>query len=117
MHGEVQSKVASIMAHADASAACAVEVLLGCVQEVVRHSEVQTPRIAETVTQQLEKEIEATAMSAATTAEIQMHTTMEGMRQDVQAQIEQNRADVQCRDEENEKTIQQIAVGLENLTK
>ena len=93
------------MARADASAAHAVEVLLGHVQEVGRHSEAQTLRVAEVVTQHLEKEIEAAVTSVATIAEVQTHTTMEGMRQNVQAQIEQNGADAQRGDGENQKTI------------
>ena len=83
----------------------------------MRHSEGRTSRIAEAVTQKLEKEIEAAAMSAAVTVEVQTRTAVEGMRRDVQAQIEQNPADTQRRDEGNQKTIQQIAAGLENLTK
>ena len=46
-----------------------------------------------------------------------MRIAVEGMRQYVQAQIEQNCADAQRKDEENQKTIQQIAAGLEHLTK
>ena len=86
-------------------------------QEVARHSEAQTSCVAEAVAQQLEKEIEAAATSTAATVEIQMHIAVEGMRRDVQAQIDQNRVDAQRRDEENQKTIQQIAAGLEELTK
>ena len=117
VHGEVQSKVASLTARADASAAHAVEVLSGRVQEVAEQSQVQTSRVAVAVAQQLEKEIEAAASSTAATAEIHTRTAVEGMRRDVQAQIEQTRADAQRRDEETQKTIQQIAAGLEQLTK
>ena len=67
--------------------------------------------------QQLEKEIEAAASSTAATAEIHTRTVVEGMRRDVQAQIEKTRVDTQRRDEETQKTIQQIAAGLEQLTK
>ena len=77
----------------------------------------QTSRVAVAVAQQLEKEIEAVASSTATTAEIHTRTAVEGMRRDVQAQIEQTRADAQRRDEETQKMIQQIVAGLEQLTK
>ena len=77
----------------------------------------QTSRVAVAVAQQLEKEIEAAASSTAATAEIHMCTAVEGMRRDVQAQIEKTRVDAQRRDEETQKTIQQIAAGLEQLTK
>ena len=65
----------------------------------------------------MEKEIEAAASSTAATAEIHTRTAVEGMCRDVQAQIEQTRADAQRKDEETQKTIQQIAAGLEQLTK
>ena len=76
------------MAHADVSTAHAVEVLMGCVQEVAEHSQAQTLRVAKAVTQNLEKVIEAAATSTATTAEIQTCTAVEGIRRDVQTQIE-----------------------------
>ena len=69
------------------------------------------------MTQQLETEIEAAAMITAATVEVQTHADVEGMRRDFQAQIEQNCADAQCRDEDTQKTVQKIAVGLEQLTK
>ena len=43
--------------------------------------------------------------SAAVTAEVQTRTAMEGMRRDVQAEIEQNHVDAQRRDEEQQKTL------------
>ena len=102
---------------AEANAAHAVEVLSGCVQEVAEHSQAQTSRVAEAVAQQLEKEIEAAATSTAATAEIQTRTAVEGMRRDVQVQLDQNRVDIQRKDAENQKTMQQIVAGLKNLTK
>ena len=105
MHGEVQSKVASLTARANASAAHAVEVLSGRMQEVAEQSQVQMSRVAVAVAQQLEKEIEAATSSTAATAEIHTRTAVEGMRRDVKAQIEKTRADAQRRDEETQKTI------------
>ena len=117
VHEAVESKVASLTAQANASVTHITSVLSECVQQVAEHSQAQTSRVAVAVAQQLEKEIEAAVTSTAATAEIQMCTAVEGMRRDVQAQIDQNRADAQRRDEENQKTIQQIAAGLEQLTK
>ena len=51
VHGEVQSEVALLTACANASAAHAVEILSGRVQEVVEHSQMQMPHVAEAVTQ------------------------------------------------------------------
>ena len=84
---------------------------------MAEHSQRQTSRVAEVVTQQLEKEIEAAAMSTVVTAETQMRIIVEWMRRDVHTQIEQNRGGAQRRDEENQKTIQQIASSLEHLIK
>ena len=81
------------------------------------HLEVQTSCVAEAVTQQIEREIEATATRTAATNEVQMCTVVGGMRRDVQAQIEQNCVDAQCRDGDTQKQVQQIAIGLEQLTK
>ena len=50
-------------------------------------------RAVEGVTRQLESEIQAVAMSTAITAEIKMRTAVEGMRRDVQSQIDQHRKD------------------------
>ena len=83
VHGEVQSKVASLTERADASATHTIEILSGRVQEVAKHSQAQTSCVAEAVAQQLEKEIEAAATSAAATAEVQTCTAVEGMRRDV----------------------------------
>ena len=80
IHSEVKNKVASLLAHATVNTAHALEVLSGRVQEVTAHSEAQALRIVETVTQQWEKEIEAAATSAATTAELNTRIAMEGMR-------------------------------------
>ena len=74
-------------------------------------------RVAEAVTQQLEREIEAVGMSIAATVEFQTRTAIEGMRRDVQAQTEQNCADAQRREEDTQKIVHQIATGLEQLTK
>ena len=57
VHGEVESKVATMAAEADASAAHVVEEMMGHVWEVVAYSDAQASRVAETITQQLEREI------------------------------------------------------------
>ena len=80
VHGEVQSKVALLMARANVSATHAVEVLSGRVQEGAEQSQVQMSHVAVAVAQQFEKEIEAGVSSTAATAEIHMRTAVEGMR-------------------------------------
>ena len=71
----------------------------------------------EGVTRQLESEIQAAAMSTAVTAGLNTHAVVEGMRQDVQVQLEQNRVDAQRRDEETGCKVDEIVVELANLTK
>ena len=44
------------------------------------HSDAQTLRVAEAVTQQLESEIQAAAMSTVVTAELNTRILVEGMR-------------------------------------
>ena len=50
------------------------------------------------------------------TANINMRTVMEGVCQDVQAQLEQNRADTLRREEEIQHKVDQIAEQLQKLT-
>ena len=45
------------------------------------------------------------ATSTAVTAEVQTRTVVEGMRRQVQAQIEQNRVDTQRRDELTQRSV------------
>ena len=117
VHSIVESEVASLMARTNASTTHAVEVLSGQVQEVAAHSKAQTSRVAEAVTWQLESEIQAAVTSTAVTAELNTRAAVEGMRQDVKAQLEQNRVDAQHRDEEAHHKVDEIAVELANLTK
>ena len=57
--GEVESKVATLAAKAGASTTHTVEEMTGCVWEVAPSSDAQVSHVAETVTQQLEWEIQA----------------------------------------------------------
>ena len=52
--GTIRSQAASLSAHAEASAAKAVEVMEGRVQQLAHESGVHTSRVAEEVTQRLE---------------------------------------------------------------
>ena len=57
VHGDVESKVATLAAKADVSTAHAVEEMMGRAQEVAVYSDAQASHIAKTITQQLEREI------------------------------------------------------------
>ena len=74
---QVLSQAASFSVQAEASAAKAVEVMEGCVQQLVLESGVHTSCITEEVTQRLEVEINAAATSTATMTQIQMHDAVE----------------------------------------
>ena len=83
VRGEVGSKVDTLAVKADASTAHIVEEMMGRVWEVVAYSEAQASWIAETITQQLEREMHAVVMSTAVTTKIQTCIAVEGMRRDV----------------------------------
>ena len=65
VHGDVESKVATLAAKADVSTAHAVEEMMGRAQEVAVYSDAQVLRIAKTITQQLEREIQPAVTSTA----------------------------------------------------
>ena len=64
----------------------------------------------------MEQEIVAAASSTAKTAEVKTHTAVEGVRRDIQAQIEQNRADALRREQEAQSRITKISQQLQTLT-
>ena len=116
VHGQVESKVATLAGKVDASVAHVVEEMTGRVREVAAYSDAQASCIAETITQQPEQEIQAAGTSTATIAEIQTCTIVEGIRIDVQVQLEQNHADALHRDTESQHKVEQIAAQLQKLT-
>ena len=69
VHGEVESKVALLVAQAIASTAHIVGVLSQRVQKVAEHSDAQTSHIAGEVSHQLDKRLEEVVTSAAMTSE------------------------------------------------
>ena len=69
----------------EAKATKAVKVMEGRVQELAMHTEAQRSRFEADVTQRLESEIGAVAMSTATTAEARTREAMEGRGHDVQS--------------------------------
>ena len=115
LHDEVQSRVASLAASADASTLCTAEEIAGRVKEVVAYSDVQASRVAVEVMQRLESEILAVASSTSATTDITMRTAVEGVRRDIQAQLEQNRVDALRREEEAKHRVEQISTQLQQL--
>ena len=110
-------QVALFSVQVEVSAAKAVEVIEGRIQQLVHESGVHMSRVTEEVTQWLEMEINATATSTATTAQTQMRDAVEGIRRDLQAQMEQNLAESRCREQEAQESVKKIASELEQLTK
>ena len=88
VRGEVGSRIATLAAVADASAARATEEIANHVKQVAEYSDAQASHVTADVTQQLEHEIVAAVTSTATTAEVTMCTVVEGVRRDIQVQIE-----------------------------
>ena len=116
VRGDVESRVTTLAAAADASAARTAEEISSHVREAVEYTDAQASRVAADVMQQLEKEIVVAAMSTATTAEINMRTVVEGVRRDIQAQLEQTRADSLRREQEAQHRIEDISKQLQTLT-
>ena len=88
VRGEVESRVATLAAAADANAARTAEEITSRVQEVAEYSDAQASHVAADVTQQLEKEIAAAMTSTSATAEVTARTVVEGVRRDIQAQLD-----------------------------
>ena len=116
VHGEIESKVSSLEAQAATSTAHITDALSKRVGEVMAETEAKTSHVVGTVAQQLEKEIQAVALSTAATAETMTCTAVEGMRRDVQAQIEQNRADALRDSNAVQKKVDQVSEELQKLT-
>ena len=93
MHGAVESRVAALSARADESTMHTVEVLTEQMRQTAAETEAKVSRTVGTVVQQLEQEITAVAMSPAATAQVTTRTMVEGVKRDVQAQMDKNRAD------------------------
>ena len=62
----------------------------GCVQQLAVHTNVQMLRVTEEVTQLLERETDAAAMSAVAMAEVKLRDAMELMQHELKAQLDQN---------------------------
>ena len=86
----LQTQTAPFSMQAEASAERATEMMEGRVQALASHTKAQMSRVTGEVIQRLKKEIEATAMSTAATAEARMRDTIEGMWHDFQAKLERN---------------------------
>ena len=56
------------------------------------------------------------ATSTTTTAEVMMRTVVEGVRRDIQAQLDRNRADALLREQAAQHKVEEISRQLQNLT-
>ena len=64
----------------------------------------------------MEKEITAAVTSTAATAEVITRTMVEGVRRDVQAQMDKNHADTLHRADEAQRKVEQVLNELKGLT-
>ena len=91
---EVESRVDTLVAVARRK--CFMRVvteIAGQVEKVAAYSDAQALCVTVEVTQRLESEIVVAATSTTVMADITMRTAVEGVRRDIQAQLDQNRAD------------------------
>ena len=116
VRGDVESRIATLAAVADASAACIAEEISSRVKEAVEYSDAQVSRVTADITQRLEKEIVAATTSTAATTKINTRTVVEGVWRDIQAQLEQTRADALRREQEAQHRIEEISQQLQTLT-
>ena len=117
VHDEVESRIASLEVQAEASMAQVEGAVSKRIKEMAAHSEAETLRVVGSIAQRLEKEIEATAVSAAMMSERNMRMAVDDVRKEVQVQLVQNRVDLERRHEKTKKTVEKVAVGLEELTR
>ena len=97
---EVESRVATLVAAADASTSGAVTKIVGQVEKMAAYSDAQASCVTTEVMQQLESEIVAAETSTAAMVNITTRIVVEGVRRDIQVQLDQNRADaLQCEEE------------------
>ena len=91
----VSSKIVAFAKRVDGSTASVVGMLTGKMEEVTAQTEAQMLRVAVQVKQQLKRELEAVAMSTATTSEQKTRVVVEDVCKSVQVQIEQICTDAQ----------------------
>ena len=99
VHGEVESRVASLVAQAEASTAHIADALSKCVSEGTVQNQAKMLRAVGAVAQQLEKETEAAAVSTITTSEQRTGSAVNELHAEIRAQNFQNRADFEQRQE------------------
>ena len=116
VRGEVESRVAQMAAAAEASAARSVEHVAAEVEQVAAYNNAQASRVAADVTARLEHEVQAAATSTVATAELMTRTVVEGVRREIQAQLDSNRADALRRSEEAAAQVRELSVQLASLT-
>ena len=78
---------------------------MGRIREIAAYLDTQALRVTLEVTQGLESEIQVATTSTTMTANINMCSVVEGVRRDVQAQLEQNRADTRHHEEETQHKV------------
>ena len=97
MHGEVESRVALLVAQAKASTTHIADVLSKLMSKVAADTQAKTSRAVGTIAQQLEREIEAAAVSTTVMSEQRMRSAVDGLHAEIRTQISQNRADFERR--------------------
>ena len=105
-----------LVAQVATSTAHITDALSKRVGELAVEMEGKTLHTIGTIVQQLEQEIIAAASSTAVTAEVTTRTAVEGMRRDVQVQIEQNRPDALCESKAVHSKVDQVSEELRKLT-
>ena len=116
MHGAVESRVAALLARADESTVHAVEVLSEQVQRTAAETEAKMHcELLESSSNSWRKRLQRLRRAPLAMAEITTRTVVEGLRRDVQAQIDQNRADNLRKTDEAQRRLAQGYKGAERI--
>ena len=101
----MESKVALLVAWAEASMAEVVSALSECVWETIADTEARTLHVVGTVAQWLEKEIKAAVVSGVAMSERNTCSAVDNLCEEIRAHLAQNRADFKCTQEEKMQTV------------
>ena len=116
MRGDVESRVATLVAASEVSAARVAAEVDAKVAKVAEYSDAHVSHVVADVTARLEKDIQAAASSVTATAEITTCTTVEGVQRDIQAQLDVYRADALLKSDETQAQVRDISAQLTKLT-
>ena len=105
VRGNVESRVARLAAASEVSTVRVAAEVDAKLAKVAKYSDAHASHVAADVTARLEKDIQVAASSATAIAEITTRTAVEGVRRDIQAQLDVYRADALRKSDETQAQV------------